>query len=213
MRHLWLLSATMAALSTGPMVAQDARGRPPPPPPVDLRPDAGGFGGDSAGDIGGGIFGEPSFEGNFLSEDEMPEFDPFAPVDPPRELQPGELRLDPAPGSTGALRMDPPRESPRIAVTGASGGVLRALDKLSGQVADLELARGQTVAFGRIEVTLDDCRFPTDNPAGDAFAHVTIRRNGLEAPQFSGWMIASSPALSALDDPRYDVWVSRCTTS
>jgi hypothetical protein len=213
MRRNWLLAATIAGLAGGAAAGQDARERPPPPPPFDLRSDAGGFGGDTGGDLGGGVFGEPSFEGNFLSEDEMPEFDPFAPVDTPRELQPGELRLDPAPGTTGALRMDPPRESPRIAVTAAAGGVLRALDKLSGQVEDLELSRGQTVSFGRIEVTLDDCRYPTENPSGDAFAHVTVRRNGMETPQFSGWMIASSPALSALDDPRYDVWVSRCTTS
>ncbi|MCW8843320.1 MAG: DUF2155 domain-containing protein, partial [Rhodobacteraceae bacterium] len=33
-----------------------------------------------------------------------------------------------------------------------------------------------------------------------------------EAPLFQGWMIASSPALSALDHPRYDVWVLRCKT-
>jgi hypothetical protein len=29
-------------------------------------------------------------------------------------------------------------------------------------------------------------------------------------PVFSGWMVASSPALSALDHPRYDVWVLNC---
>ena len=32
----------------------------------------------------------------------------------------------------------------------------------------------------------------------------------LEAPAFHGWMIASSPALSALEHSRYDVWVIRC---
>jgi hypothetical protein len=32
------------------------------------------------------------------------------------------------------------------------------------------------------------------------------------APVFSGWMIASSPALSAMDHPRYDVWILRCDT-
>ena len=31
-----------------------------------------------------------------------------------------------------------------------------------------------------------------------------------ETPLFSGWMLASSPALSALDHPRYDVWVLSC---
>jgi len=29
---------------------------------------------------------------------------------------------------------------------------------------------------------------------------------------FSGWMFAESPALSALDHPRYDLWVISCTT-
>ena len=29
---------------------------------------------------------------------------------------------------------------------------------------------------------------------------------------FDGWMIASSPALNALDHPRYDVWVIGCDT-
>ncbi|MEM8579848.1 MAG: DUF2155 domain-containing protein, partial [Pseudomonadota bacterium] len=27
---------------------------------------------------------------------------------------------------------------------------------------------------------------------------------------FEGWMLASSPALMALDHPRYDVWVTAC---
>ena len=35
----------------------------------------------------------------------------------------------------------------------------------------------------------------------------------LSALTFAGWMIADSPALNALDHPRYDVWVLRCITS
>ena len=31
-------------------------------------------------------------------------------------------------------------------------------------------------------------------------------------PVFVGWMIATSPALSAMDHPRYDVWVLNCVT-
>jgi hypothetical protein len=33
-----------------------------------------------------------------------------------------------------------------------------------------------------------------------------------DTPVFSGWMIASSPALNAMDHPRYDVWLLRCQT-
>ena len=31
-----------------------------------------------------------------------------------------------------------------------------------------------------------------------------------EEARFYGWMFASSPALSALDHPRYDIWVLKC---
>lgn len=98
-------------------------------------------------------------------------------------------------------------------VTSASGAVLRGLDKISGAVKDLEIPSGKSASFGRIEVSVEDCRYPTGNPAGDAFAHVTIHRAPSGEQTFSGWMVASSPALNALDDPRYDVWVLRCITS
>ena len=90
----------------------------------------------------------------------------------------------------------------------ATGGQLRMLDKMTGVVADHDLARGQSQALGRLTVTLDDCRYPSDLPTGEAYAHLTITEDA--AALFAGWMIASSPALSALDHPRYDVWVLRC---
>lgn len=95
----------------------------------------------------------------------------------------------------------------------ATGAVLRALDKYSGTVVDIELRAGTFQRFGRIEVVLTECRYPAGNPAGDAFAGVQIREIGADVPVFSGWMIASSPALNAMEHPRYDVWVLRCKTS
>jgi len=97
-------------------------------------------------------------------------------------------------------------------VADAPGGVVRVLDKLSGALIDLDLSRGQSGAMGRLTVQLDDCRYPVDNPASDSFAHLTIHDSAQVAPVFAGWMVASSPGLSALDHPRYDVWVMRCDT-
>lgn len=97
--------------------------------------------------------------------------------------------------------------------TSANGAVLRALDKVSGAARDVEITRGQSVAVGSLTVKLNDCRFPVGNPSGDAYAELEITESGSESRLFSGWMIASSPALSALEHPRYDVWVIRCTTS
>jgi hypothetical protein len=92
----------------------------------------------------------------------------------------------------------------------ATGGVLRVLDRLTGQVSDYDLAPGQKQVEGRLTLRLDECRYPADSPLSDAFAHVTVLDSGLTDPVFQGWMVASSPALSALDHPRYDVWVLRC---
>ncbi len=92
----------------------------------------------------------------------------------------------------------------------APGGVLRWLDKLTGQTGDMELARGQSASNGRLTIQMDACLYPADNPAADAQAHLTVVDTSREGAVFSGWMLASSPALSALDHPRYDVWVLRC---
>lgn len=93
------------------------------------------------------------------------------------------------------------------------GGELRVLDKITGVVTDLSLTNGQSATIGHVTVTLGECRFPVDNPSGDAFAEMRITYKDQVAPVFEGWMIASSPALSALDHPRYDVWVLRCMIS
>ncbi len=90
---------------------------------------------------------------------------------------------------------------------------LRTLDTLTGVVKDLTINIGQTQTYERLTITVQDCRYPKDNPNSDAYALLTIRDIREEAPRFDAWMIASSPALSALDHPRYDVWFLKCKIS
>ena len=97
-------------------------------------------------------------------------------------------------------------------VSEAPIAVLRGLDKVNGHTQDITISIGEVASFGPFEIKLTSCRYPLGNPSGDAFAHVTITENG-KPPVFSGWMVASAPALSAMDHPRYDVWVMRCATS
>ena len=98
-------------------------------------------------------------------------------------------------------------------VASAPGAMLRAIDKVSGNVNDLEIAAGETRQFGRLTVTLSDCRYPVDDPSSNAFALLTIFDTTIDKVVFDGWMVAASPALSALDHARYDVWVLRCNTA
>jgi len=98
-------------------------------------------------------------------------------------------------------------------VASASGGVLRALDKISGNTVDLEIPTGASASVGNLEITMIDCRYPVGDPAANAYAALEIIETGKPGTLFSGWMIASAPALNALEHFRYDVWIIRCTTS
>ncbi len=92
-----------------------------------------------------------------------------------------------------------------------TGAMLRGLDKVNGHVTDIELSNGESAKFGRLTVSLQECRFPVGDAAGDAYAFLRINEaDGREV--FAGWMLASSPALNAMEHSRYDVWVLRCKT-
>ncbi len=95
----------------------------------------------------------------------------------------------------------------------APGAVVRGLDKVNGHTVDANIPSGGSAELFGLLVTLSECRYPADNPTGDAYAFLTIRDPDSGAVQFEGWMIASSPALSALDHSRYDIWVLRCSNS
>lgn len=92
----------------------------------------------------------------------------------------------------------------------ASGTIIRALDTTNGHLKDIEILNGQTQVFERLEITATECKYPVDNPASDAFAYLMIYEAEKDKTWFEGWMTAASPGLSAMDHPRYDVWVLRC---
>lgn len=150
------------------------------------------------------------FEPLDVIEGDAPEdqvFDEDAPFDEyGNPITEGETPLRQGEGETVTTVQEGPE------VTAGTGAILRGLDKLAGTPIDMRLAGGETGTLGWLQVTLAECRYPPDNPMGDAFAHLVIRENTDEAPIFDGWMVASSPALSALDHSRFDVWVIRCTT-
>ena len=110
----------------------------------------------------------------------------------------------------GTLPSKPERRPAGAEMASAPGAELRGLDKVTGQTTDLEIRDGQSVRFGRLNVAVTDCRYPVADQSSNAFAHVVITEADVTKPIFDAWMVASSPALSALDHPRYDVWVMRC---
>ncbi len=98
-------------------------------------------------------------------------------------------------------------------VTRATGGIVRGLDTVTGQTRDFDLQSGESARLGRLTITLGECRYPTEDPASNAYGWLTVLDDVAAEPVFQGWMIAAAPALSALDHPRYDVWLIRCNIS
>ena len=90
---------------------------------------------------------------------------------------------------------------------------LRGLDKVNGKSIDVDVKTGGSAEVFGLLVTLQECRYPAENPTGDAYAYLNIRDPRGGQVFFDGWMIASSPALNALDHRRYDVWVLRCKSA
>ena len=93
------------------------------------------------------------------------------------------------------------------------GAIIKALDTITGEVTQFEIAVGSTIRYEHLKITVNECRYPEGNPGVEAFARLYIQDERKDTPAFEGWMIASSPALSAMEHPRYDVWVIRCTTA
>ena len=99
------------------------------------------------------------------------------------------------------------------ATSNGNGAILRALDKTSGTTVDISIASGQVAQVVRLQIVLNECRYPAGNPSGDAYAAMEVSETGRSGTVFSGWMIASAPALNAMEHSRYDIWVMRCITS
>jgi hypothetical protein len=91
--------------------------------------------------------------------------------------------------------------------------VLQGLDKITARISTIEVPVGETVSFGSLQITVQACdkRPPEETPESAAFLQVVEQKPG-EQPvtRFSGWMFASSPALSAMEHPVYDLWVLDC---
>jgi hypothetical protein len=91
--------------------------------------------------------------------------------------------------------------------------VLQGLDKITARVSDFDAPVGKPVRFGDLSILVRACdkNPPVDTPESAAFLEIDNLRPGTDgAREFSGWMFAQSPALSALEDPIYDVIVLDC---
>lgn len=92
---------------------------------------------------------------------------------------------------------------------------LQALDKITARISTLSAPIGEPIRFGTLEIVIQRCAFrpPEEPPENVAFLEITDRGYEETAPGkqiFSGWMFSSSPAVSAVEHPVYDVTLLDC---
>ncbi len=94
-----------------------------------------------------------------------------------------------------------------------NGVTLQGLDKTTGRVFIIDAAINQPIEFGTLKIVVQHCEKAPPESREESKAVIKIteeKNNGPLQLLFSGWMYSSSPALSCLDHPMYDVWIKEC---
>ena len=91
--------------------------------------------------------------------------------------------------------------------------IFAGLDKITGVITTFEIEIDSTKRFGALNVSPRICntRPAIEEPKTTSF--VEIDENLLDGSLkriFTGWMLAESPGLNAVEHPVYDVWLTGC---
>lgn len=90
------------------------------------------------------------------------------------------------------------------------------LDKITGRITSFDVYIDETVQFGSLQITPRACytRPPTETQRTSVFLEVDqVSLQGSLKRIFTGWMFADSPALNAIDNAVYDIWILDCKQS
>jgi len=98
---------------------------------------------------------------------------------------------------------------------------LQLLDKITARISTKSVPVGGGTDFGTLELRVHYCAYrpPEEPPENVAFMMIFDNGYAEKKPKeaqkaqkalFSGWMFASSPAISGLEHPVYDVTLLSC---
>ncbi len=90
--------------------------------------------------------------------------------------------------------------------------VIQGLDKITARIETFEVDVSKTHKFGVLDIFVERCIFSKPIFKPESLAYIRIKDNSdrLSEVKFKGWMFASSPALSALENSVYDISILAC---
>ncbi len=104
---------------------------------------------------------------------------------------------------------------PALAVDGDTA-LRQRLDQETARISAITAPLNVAVRVGTLEIIVHRCtsRPPEETPESAALLEIhDVKPGENRVLLFRGWMFASSPALSALEHPVYDIWVKDCLNS
>jgi hypothetical protein len=135
---------------------------------------------------------------------------------PPSGSPPGQRpppRGAPQPADTSQQPDDQLVAEPPAQKVVNTSALFSGLDKITGRIINFDVAIGETVQFGALQVTPRACytRPATEATNTDAFVEVDeVTLQGEVKRIFTGWMFAASPGLHGVEHAIYDVWLTNC---
>src|SRR5215470_14461502 len=147
---------------------------------------------------------------------------PRAPLEPPPGAAPTNLapNLPPAPRGPRGQPVDTSPQPGDEVVTAPppqrivnKSALFSGLDKITGRIISFDVAIGETVQFGALQVTPRTCFTRPNNETQNTDAFIEVEEVTLQGEVrriFTGWVFAASPGLHAVEHPIYDIWLTDC---
>ena len=91
--------------------------------------------------------------------------------------------------------------------------ILGALDKITAKFSEFEIDVKKSIKFKSLNIKIFECQKRPPEEIPEDFVLIRIEDEiNISEPivVFSGWMLSSSPSLSALEHSTYDIWVKEC---
>lgn len=90
--------------------------------------------------------------------------------------------------------------------------VVQNLNKTTAKTSILEMKIGDVIRFGQIQIIAHKCwQAPLDQrPENKILLEVLENKEGKNIRIFYGWMFSSSPSISGLEHPIYDLTAINC---
>ncbi|MFT6077329.1 MAG: hypothetical protein ACJA02_000993 [Myxococcota bacterium] len=91
--------------------------------------------------------------------------------------------------------------------------ILRGLDKIIAKTSKLEIAVGEEQMFGKLSIEIKKCwgSPPGKRPENKILLKIEEEdKEGIRQIVFYGWIFSSSPSISGLEHPIYDITAIEC---